>query len=47
MTDGKKVGNLTQTYVCGEEANQEISMHILFYTGTKTSLFLKNINVDK
>lgn len=41
MTDGKKVGNLTWTYVCGGEANQEISMYIVFYMGTKTSLFLK------
>lgn len=40
MTDGRKVGNLTRTYVCGE-ANQEIRMCIVFYMGTKTSLFLE------
>ena len=30
------------------EANWEISVYIVFYMGTKTSLFLKkNISVDK
>lgn len=43
MTDGRKVGNFTRTYVWGE-VNQEIYTYIVFYMSTKTSLFLKKHN---
>lgn len=37
----RKVRNLNLNICVEEEANQEIALYIVFYLGTKTSLFLK------